>query len=124
MTTKWVVPNPEKFSALSVVHPTGYRILVKIPRLDAKMPSGLYRPDSSRSLEETASLLGEVLAVGGTAYQDAEKFPDGPWCHVGDMIMMRAYSGTRFKIDDEEYRLINDDTVEALVFQPERVERV
>lgn len=111
-------------STLSVVRPTGYRILVKIPRLDARMQSGLYRPDSSRSLEETASLLGEVLAVGGTAYLDAEKFPTGPWCEVGDTVMMRAYSGTRFKIDGEEYRLINDDTVEAVVGQPDRVERV
>ena len=110
--------------ALSVVRPTGFRILVKIPHLDARMPNGLYRPDSSRSLEETASCLGTVLALGGTAYQDAEKFPDGPWCQEGDTIMMRQYSGTRFKIDGEEYRLINDDTVEAVVGEPQRVERV
>lgn len=109
---------------LTVIQPTGYRILVRIPRLDAKMTSGLYRPDSSRSLEETASLLGEVIAVGDTAYQDSEKFPGEPWCQPGDVVMMRQYSGTRFKIDGEEYRLINDDTVEAVVHDPQRVERV
>jgi co-chaperonin GroES (HSP10) len=111
-------------SVLSAVRPAGFHILVRIPRLDAKMQNGLYRPDSSRSLEETASLLGEVLAVGGTAYLDEEKFPTGPWCEVGDIILMRQYSGTRLKIDGEEYRLINDDTVEAIVDQPQRVERV
>jgi co-chaperonin GroES (HSP10) len=111
-------------TALDVLKPTGYRILVRIPHLDAKMKSGLYRPDSSRSLEETASCLGEVLALGETAYKDEEKFPNGPWCMPGDMIMMRQYSGTRFKIDDQEYRLINDDTVEAVVSDPQRVERV
>jgi co-chaperonin GroES (HSP10) len=109
---------------LTIIKPTGYRILVRIPRLDAKMTSGLYRPDSSRSLEETASLLGEVIAIGETAYQDNEKFPGDPWCQVGDVVMMRAFSGTRFKIDDQEYRLINDDTVEAVVTDPRRVERV
>lgn len=111
-------------SVLEILRPTGYRVLVRVPRLDAKMSSGLYRPDSSRSLEETASILGEVLALGENAYQDAEKFPAGPWCQPGDTIMMRAYSGTRLKINDQEYRLINDDTVEAIVFDPSRVERV
>src|SRR5262245_66537590 len=103
----------EADQALEVLQPTGYRILVRIPHLDSKMKSGLYRPDSSRALEETASVLGEVIALGEAAYADPEKFPSGPWCQAGDMIMMRAYSGTRFRVDDQEYRLINDDTVEA-----------
>ncbi|HXJ72702.1 MAG TPA: co-chaperone GroES, partial [Candidatus Dormibacteraeota bacterium] len=89
-----------------------------------RMANGLFRPDSSRSLEETASCLGEVLAMGETAYKDPEKFPGDPWCQPGDTIMMRQYSGTRFKIDGQEYRLINDDTVEAVVGDPQRVERV
>lgn len=117
-------PVTTELDVLTIMKPMGYRILVRIPRLDSKMKSGLYRPDSSRSLEETASCLGEVVAIGETAYQDNEKFPGDPWCQVGDVIMMRAYSGTRFKIDDQEYRLINDDTVEAVVYDPRRVERV
>jgi len=60
---------------------------VRIPKLDAQMKSGLYRPDSSRSLEETASITGEVMAMGEDAYRDPEKFPGGPWCQPGDMIM-------------------------------------
>jgi co-chaperonin GroES (HSP10) len=112
-------------NVLDILAPTGYRLLVRVPRLDAKMNSGLYRPDSSRVLEQTASILGEVLAVGPTAYLDQEKFPDGrPWCMPGDTIIMRAYSGTRLRIDDQEYRLINDDTVEAVVRDSGRVERV
>jgi co-chaperonin GroES (HSP10) len=118
------VSKTDPVDAPAIVRPTGYRVLVRIPRLDAQMRSGLYRPDSSRSLEETASILGEVLAMGENAYCDAEKFPGEPWCRVGDTVMMRAYSGTRFKIDDQEYRLINDDTVEAVVSDPQRIERV
>jgi co-chaperonin GroES (HSP10) len=114
----------EADKALSVLQPSGYRILVRVPRLDPRMASGLYRPDSSRALEETASVLGEVIALGATAYNDPDKFPEGPWCQAGDTIVMRAYSGTRLKIDDQEYRLINDDTVEAVVADPHRVERV
>lgn len=109
---------------LKVLQPAGYRILVRIPHLDARMKSGLYRPDTARSLEETASVLGEVIAIGEAAYQDTEKFPGEPWCQVGDTVVMRQYAGTRFKIDGQEYRLINDDTVEAVVSDPSRVERV
>jgi len=43
---------------------------------------------------------------------------------VGDHIIVRSYSGTRIKIDGEEYRLINDDTPEAVVPDPDSVERV
>jgi co-chaperonin GroES (HSP10) len=111
-------------TAVDVIQPAGYRVLVRIPHLDAKMKSGLYRPDSSRALEETASVLGEVIALGATAFLDADRFPHGPWCKVGDFIVMRAYSGTRLRIGDEEYRLINDDTIEAVVSDPSQVERV
>ena len=60
--------------------------------------------------------------------EDEDKFPDGPWCQEGDFIMMRAYSGTRFKVStpdgDQEFRLINDDTVEAVVADPRVVTRI
>jgi hypothetical protein len=31
---------------------------------------------------------------------------------------MRNYSGTRFKVNGQEFRLINDDMVEAVVDDP------
>lgn len=111
-----------------VLEPTGYRILVCIPKLDSQLRNGLYQPDERRALEETASLVAQVIALGPTAYQDPERFPQGAWCKPGDFIMMRAYSGTRFKRVGcpYEYRLINDDTVEAVLRDndPTEVERV
>jgi co-chaperonin GroES (HSP10) len=66
-----------------------------------------------------------VLALGNLAYQDEDKFPFKiPWCQVGDTVIIRQYSGTRITIDGQEHRLINDDTVEAVCYEPERVERV
>jgi hypothetical protein len=38
--------------------------------------------------------------------------------------MFRAYSGTRFKIGGKEFRLINDDVVEATLANPDGIERV
>ena len=74
--------------------------------------------DSTKRAEEIASCLGFVLKLGPMAFQDNSKFPSGPWCKEGDFIIMRNYSGTRFKIQDEEFRLINDDQVEAVVDDP------
>jgi chaperonin GroES len=108
---------------LSAVRPVGYRLLVRLLVASEKTKGGVILPEATRKAEEIASQLGEVVACGSMAYLDAEKFPDGAWCQTGDHIMMRSYSGTSFKIDGEEYRLINDDTVEAVVGQPDRVSR-
>jgi hypothetical protein len=65
-------------------------------------------------------LLIQPLEVkaGPDAYGDKDKFPNGPYCKEGDFVIFRSYSGTRFKIEKQEFRLINDDTVEAVVEDP------
>lgn len=81
-------------------------------------------PEPTKKLEESASIVGQVIAMGADAYRDDMKFPAGPWCKVGDSVIIRSYSGTRFDVKGEEYRLINDDTVEAVVADPKSVGRV
>ena len=48
---------------------------------------------------------------------------DEPWCKEGDWIVMRAYSGTRLRIHGKELRIINDDSVEAVIEDPRGVAR-
>jgi co-chaperonin GroES (HSP10) len=105
------------------VQPTGYRILIRPLKITEQTPSGIYKPEVARKLEENATIVGEVLALGPLAYLDEEKFPGGPWCKPGDFIIMRAYAGTKFKHQGADYRLINDDTVEGITNQPEAIER-
>jgi co-chaperonin GroES (HSP10) len=54
-------------------------------------------------------------------YADKKRFPSGAYCKEGDFIIMRSYSGTRIKIHGKEFRLINDDSVEAVVDDPRGV---
>jgi co-chaperonin GroES (HSP10) len=68
-------------------------------------------------------MCGFVLKLGVDAYKDEKRFPSGPYCKEGDWVIFRAYSGTRVKIHDKEFRLINDDTVEAVVEDPRGIER-
>ena len=65
-----------------------------------------------------------VVELGDMCYSDKERFPSGPWCKKGDFIMCRANTGTRFKIHGVEFRLINDDSVEAVVQDPRGIGRV
>lgn len=109
--------------------PQGYRLLIAIPKKDETFKdSKIIIAESERRKEEIASIVGLVVKVGKEAYQDPDKFPNGPWCKEGDFIMMRSYSGTRFKVTtpegDQEFRLINDDTVEAVVADPRVITRL
>ena len=98
--------------------PVGYKLLIAIPEISEKTEGGIYMPDAMKRAEETASIIGFVVSVGSEAYTDPNKFPDGPWCKEGDFVIFRSYSGTRFKVMGKEFRLINDDTVEAVVEDP------
>lgn len=98
--------------------PKGYRLLIAIPEISQKTEGGVFIPDERRMGEETASMIGFVLKVGAEAYNDPNRFPSGPWCKEGDFVIFRSYSGTRFKVKGKEFRLINDDTVEAVVDDP------
>ena len=109
------------------IQPTGFRILVSIPEKDEKTKSGLFIPQEAKKQEEIASVVARVLQLGPLAYQDESKFGEGsdPWCLPGDYVVMAAYSGTRLKLAgcSHEYRLINDDSVVAVVPDADSVER-
>jgi co-chaperonin GroES (HSP10) len=103
--------------------PKGYRMLIAMPVVSEKTEGNIFLPDNHRAREETASIIGQVVDMGGDCYKDVGKFPNGPWCETGDWIMFRSYAGTRFKIGEREFRLINDDTVEAVVKDPRHIKR-
>ena len=104
--------------------PSGYHILIGIPESEEKTDGGILKARQTFEIEETATIVGFVLKLGPDCYQDKKRFPSGPWCKEGDFIIMRAYSGTRISIHGKEFRLINDDTVEAVVEDPRGISRV
>lgn len=113
----------EKKDSLRMPQPTGFKLLIALPKVKDTTKGGVFIPDRLKEMEATASIIGFVLKVGPDAYKSVEKFPTGPWCKEGDFVMFRSYSGTRFKVDGQEFRLINDDTVEAVVDDPRGYER-
>ena len=108
----------EEKVASKLPKPQGYKILIGVPEVSDKTEGGVFMPDGLKSAEEKASIIGFVMNLGPDAYADKDKFPNGPYCGEGDFVIFRSYSGTRFKIHGKEFRLINDDTVEAVVDDP------
>ena len=104
--------------------PKGYKLLISPVQVEEKTEGGVYVPDAIRDAEGIASIVGFVVKMGEDAYKDKNKYPNGAYCKEGDFVIFRSYSGTRFKIHNEEFRLINDDTVEAVVDDPRGFARV
>ena len=101
--------------------PTGWRLLILPFKMNDKTKGGIYLGESTLEKQQVASQCGNVLAVGPDAYGDKERFPDGPWCKVGDWVMFARYAGSRIKIEGGEVRLLNDDEVLATIKNPEDI---
>ena len=110
--------------ATQLPEPSGYRILVGLPDIDEKTKGGVLKPDSILETEAMATVVAFVIKMGSDCYKDKERFPNGAYCKEGDFVLIRAFQGTRFKIHGKEFRIINDDTVEAVVDDPRGYTRV
>jgi co-chaperonin GroES (HSP10) len=110
--------------AQSLPDPKGWRILCALVEVGDTYASGLVKADTVVKTEEITSPVLFVVKMGPDCYNDAEKFPEGPWCQQGDFVITRPYSGTRIMIHGKEFRLINDDQVEATVEDPRGISRV
>jgi len=103
--------------------PVGYHILVALPKVEDKYESGIIKAERTQTEEYILSSMGAVIDMGDQAYADKERFPSGPWCKIGDFVMFRPNTGTRFKVNGAEYRIMNDDSVQAVVSDPRGVVR-
>ena len=109
---------------LQLPKPVGYRILVALPKPEDKFDgTNILKTERAKQLDHVMSIIGLVVDMGDQAYSDAERFPTGPWCKEGDYVMFRMNSGTRFTIGGIEYRLMNDDSIEAVVADPSGIQR-
>jgi|TARA_R100001129_G_scaffold172638_2_gene143472 co-chaperonin GroES (HSP10) len=104
--------------------PVGYRVLIALPQVKETFDdTDLVKSSQTLHEEHVMSIIGLVVDMGSQAYADEDRFPTGAWCKVGDYVMFRANSGTRFRVADTEYRLMNDDSIEAVVKNPYGISR-
>jgi co-chaperonin GroES (HSP10) len=111
----------DKASQLPI--PSGYRILCAIPEVEEMYESGLIKADTTINYEEKLATVLFVVDLGPDCYSDKTRFPTGAWCKKGDFVITRPNAGSRLLIHGREFRMINDDTVEAVVQDPRGIKR-
>ena len=109
--------------AAQLPRPSGYRILCAIPEVEEKYESGLYKADEVMRTEDALTTVLFVVELGPDCYKDESRFPNGPYCKKGDFILVKPHSGSRLVIHGRDFRIINDDTVEAVVDDPRGIKR-
>ena len=82
--------------------PLGARVTVKEVEREQTTESGIVLPDTAKEKPQTA----EVVAVG--AHEDVK-------VSVGDVVVVRKYSGTEVKLNGQEQRIIDAEDILGVV---------
>ena len=109
------LPDPKTFHLLCVVPEAMEQY--------ADSEIGIVKSSGDIWREEMLTPVLFVVKLGPDCYKDPTRFPSGPSCKEGDFIIVRPNSGTRLKIHGREFRIINDDSVEAVVEDPRGITR-
>ena len=99
-----------------MIQPTGHLVLVKLRQTEEITAGGLYVPETVRDIEQKASTVGVILAVGPQAWKE---FGDGePWAEVGDEVVFPRYSGIAVDerlVGKKNCVLMNDDDIKGTI---------
>ena len=106
---------------MSLPKPTGWRILVLPYKAKEKTKGGIILSDKTVTESQIATNCGLVLDMGPDAYNDKDKFPNGPWCKKKDWVLFARYAGSRIYIDGGEIRVLNDDEILGTIEDPEDI---
>ena len=115
--------TPVADKAKQIPEPVTYHLLCMLPEAKEEYEGGLLKANQTMMHEELLSPVLFVAKLGPDAFKDEKRFPSGPSCKVGDFVLVRPNSGTRMKIHGTEWRLINDDSIEAVVEDPRGIQR-
>jgi len=120
-----ILNTTEEEKAKQLPDPKRFMLLCVVPEaMEEFADSGIVKSSQTIHYEEILTPVLFVVKLGPDAYKDEKRFPSGPSCKVGDFIVVRPNTGTRLKIHGREFRIINDDSVEAVVEDPRGIIRV
>jgi chaperonin GroES len=92
------------------ITPLGERIVIKALESEERTKSGILIPDTAKEKPQ----MGEVKAVGtGKTLENGQKIALD--VKVGDKVLFAKYAGTEVKLDGEEYMVLKESDVLAIV---------
>ncbi|MFO7265139.1 MAG: co-chaperone GroES [Limnochordales bacterium] len=90
--------------------PLGDRVVVKPIEQEERTKGGIVLPDTAKEKPQE----GEVLAVGsGRLLENGQRVPLE--VKVGDRVVFAKYGGTEVKIDGEEYIILRESDILAIL---------
>ena len=98
-----------KAATSSKVAPLADRVVVRPLEETEQMRGGLYIPDTAKEKPQQ----GEVVAVGPGRFDEGKRVPME--VKVGDKILYGKYSGTEVTIDGENYLILRESDVLAVI---------
>jgi chaperonin GroES len=105
-----ITQKPKKEADLMNLKPLGDRIVVKVLEAEDKTASGIVLPDKAKEKPQE----GEVMAVGtGKVLDNGTRLEME--LKTGDKVIFSRYAGTEVKVKGEEYLILRQDDVLALV---------
>ena len=121
-----ILNKPSEDKAKQLPDPRTFHILCVVPEAMqeyAESEVGIIKSNQAMHFEEVLTPVLFVVKLGPDCYKDPVRFPSGASCKEGDFVIVRPNSGTRLKIHGREFRIINDDSVEAVVEDPRGITR-
>ena len=100
--------------------PAGYRLLLKPREIENKTAGGIILTDELVEHAKFSCVISQIIDMGPDAYKDHNK-ANTEWAKIGDWVLTGKYVGLKVKHDGEEYSLINDDEVVAVVLDPTKI---
>ena len=92
------------------IKPLGDRVLLEICENTEQMKGGILIPDSAKEKPQEY----KVIALGtGKSDDKGNKIPFD--VKVGDIVLTSRYGGTEVKVDDKEYKVVNQDDILAVI---------
>ena len=95
------------------VKPLDDRVLVKQSKAEERTAGGIVLPDTAKEKPQR----GKVIAVGPGKLLDSGKRAEMS-LKKGDEVFYAKYSGSEIKIDDEEYVILKESDVLAIIGKP------
>jgi co-chaperonin GroES (HSP10) len=100
----------------------GFRILIRPLQVQGKTKGSILLPDSFKDDINYLTTVGRVLTLGDLAYHDNDKFPEGPWCKVGDFVCYGKMTGTKIRYKGVNLILLYDDQVIMKIEDPSDID--
>ncbi len=91
------------------IQPLGDRVVIRSLEETETMRGGLYIPDTAKEKPQQ----GEIIAVGPGRFEKGERVPME--LKVGQKVLYAKYSGTEVRFDDDEYLIIKEADVLAVI---------